>query len=268
MLRRVAPHHALAQYELVPEGWTTIVRGSDVGGWDRPSVAEAQRARWPEFVAACRAPNALGIAHEVHRRAALPTENPHAHNLVATFGYVLARASRSKERLSVLDWGSGIGHYAVLARELLPDVELDYHCYDVPALAEVGREVQPEVTFHDDERCLDSTYDLVVASGSVQYDEDWRGRLRRLAGAAGRFLYVARLPVVEHAPSFVMLQRAYWVGYETEYIGWALNRGELLSAAARAGLEVEREFISGGVAQASDFPETARLRGFLLRPAA
>jgi hypothetical protein len=41
------------------------------------------------------------------------------------------------------------------------------------------------VDFREDESCLERTYDLVVASSSLQYAEDWRGLLDRIAAAAG-----------------------------------------------------------------------------------
>ena len=44
-------------------------------------------------------------------------------------------------------------------------------------------------------------------------------------------------------PGFVVLQRAQRYGYATEYLGWVLNRDELLHTARDAGLELEREFV-------------------------
>ena len=61
-------------------------------------------------------------------------------------------------------------------------MEIEYHCKDVPLLCKVGRELQPTATFHEDEEdCFGRDYDLVMASGSLEYSEDWKGVLRRLA---------------------------------------------------------------------------------------
>jgi hypothetical protein len=68
---------------------------------------------------------------------------------------VLARTGHGRERISVLDWGGGVGQYFPLARALLPEVKIDYHCKDVPVLASVGRELLPEISFYDDDPCLD-----------------------------------------------------------------------------------------------------------------
>ena len=114
---------------------------------------------------------------------------------------------------------------------------------------------------------FDRRYDLVVASSSLQYSEDWREVSSRLAGA-GAMLFVTRLPIVHHAPSFVMLQRAARHGYDTEYLGWALNRRELLDHMTNRGMELLREFLIHEPTPVRGAPEHPEQRGFLFRPAA
>ena len=90
--------------------------------------------------------------------------------------------------------------------------------------------------------------------------------LHALASATRDYLYVTRLPVAIHADSFVVLQRAQAYGYETEYLGWVLNREALLGEAALAGVECEREFIVTGGFEAEGAPESPIYdRGFLFR---
>jgi hypothetical protein len=74
----------------------------------------------------------------------------------------------------------------------------------------------------------------------------------RLAGAAGGHLYVARVPVALRAESFVVIQRPYAHGYDTEYLGWVLNRRDLL---ATAGLPLAREFLLDARFSAEGAPE-------------
>jgi putative methyltransferase (TIGR04325 family) len=248
------------EWEYVQEGWTRPVRG-----WDVPEVEAAYRRRWPEFIAAARGTGTLGIAHEVPLGRFVVTDDPGWHNVVLTFGYVLARAARGLERVSVLDWGGGPGHYFVLARALLPDVPLDYHSRDLPRLVALGREVLPEVRFHDDDSCLERTYDLVVASDSLQYASGVGATLSRLAGAAAPWLFVAQLPTVTGADSFVVQQRPDAYGYATEYLGWVLNRDDFLRTAAEAALQLERVFLAPGTIDAAGAPEPARLQSFLFR---
>src|SRR5205814_8453384 len=81
-----------AEWEYVPEGFARAVRG-----WDVAAIEEAYRRRWPEFVAATRGPEPLGVAHEVPLGANVVRDDPSWHNAVLTFGYVLARAGRDRD---------------------------------------------------------------------------------------------------------------------------------------------------------------------------
>jgi putative methyltransferase (TIGR04325 family) len=251
------------EFEHVPEGWERRV-----SGWDGGTVAEAYLAKWPEWVKALEGAGPLGVYHEARAGEPLGRDDVAAHNMLVSFAYVLARAAHGRQRLAVLDWGGGLGHYAVLARAVLPEVELDWHCREVPTVTRAGAEANPGVTFHSDDACLDASYDLVLASGSLQYAEDWASLLGGLGRATRGFLFVTRLPVAIEAPSFVVLQRASAYGYDTEYSGWVLSRAEVLAEASRAGLELERELLLDAWLSAAGAPEDPiGHRGFLFRPA-
>jgi putative methyltransferase (TIGR04325 family) len=164
----------------------------------------------------------------------------------------------------MLDWGGGIGHYAIYARALLPEVALDYHCRDLPRFAAAAKDVLPEAAFHDaDETALARTYDLVLASSSLHYSRDWRAALAKLAAVAAPYLYVTRQPFVETAASFVVVQRPYRYGYMTEYPGWFLNRAEFLGETRALGLQLLREFLIAERPVVRGAPEQADYRGFL-----
>jgi putative methyltransferase (TIGR04325 family) len=247
------------EWEYVREGWRRTA-----AGWDVAAVAEAYREKWPSFLAAVEGPGPLGVNHEVPLGTAVPRDDREAQLTVLAFAYALAVAARRRDRLSLLDWGGGPGHYAVLARALFRDLELEYHSRDLPALAALGRELLPDDAFHDDDGVLDRTYDLVVASSSLQYAERWRETLAGLARATGGYLYVARVPVALHAPSFVVLQRAHAYGYDTEYLGWVIARDELLAEARAAGLRLVREVALPGLFAAAGAPECpVEHRGYL-----
>jgi putative methyltransferase (TIGR04325 family) len=242
-----AAEPAPAEWEYVPEGWARQVKGWDVG-----AVARAYREKWPAYAAAIQPPRPLGVYHET----AEVQEGDHAaHNMLVSFAYALAVASRGRGRISVLDWGGALGHYHALARSVLPDLELDYHVKETPAVCAQGRELQPEVSFHEDESCLDRRYDLVMASASLHYEPDWRALVRRLADVTERYLYLARVPVALRSGSFVVLQRAHAYGYETEYLGWVVNRRDLLDAASASGARLVREFLVDAWFSAAGAPE-------------
>jgi putative methyltransferase (TIGR04325 family) len=247
------------EWEYVREGWARAA-----GDWNVEAIARVYREKWPSFLKAVAGPGPLGVNHEVPLGRPVPRDDRDAQQMVLVFGYALALAARGRERISLLDWGGGPGHYAVLAQALLPEVELEYHSRDLPALVALGRELLPRSSFHDDDSCLDRRYDLVVASSSLQYFEDWPATLTGLARATGGYLLVTRAPVALHAPSFVVLQRAHVYGYETEYLGWVLNRDDLVEQARVAWLALRREFVLPAWLSAAGAPEDpVEHRGFL-----
>jgi len=262
LIRRARAPREPAGWEFRPEGWRATA--GDEGGWNVESVRDTQLRTWPEFLRLAEGTGPLGINHTDLVPSA---ENHGAHNTVMSFAYVLALAAAGRPTLSFLDWGGGIGHYGVLSRSLLPHTQVDYYCKDVPVLCAGGRTVLPEATFFErDEACTGRTYDLVLASGSLHYSEDWRATLSLLTRLTGRYLYVTRLPVVQRVPSYVVVQRPHACGYLTEYQGWFLNREELLSTTAELGLELVREFLIDERPPVPGAPEPAEYRGFLFRP--
>ena len=250
-----------AEWEHLPGGWPE--NDPAIRGWEAASVADTMLARWPEFVASMKGTGPFGLEDG----EATPTVYDYGrHNTVVTFGYVLARVAAGRSALSMLDWGGGIGRYRVYAESLLPGVTLDYHCKELPLLARAGREAQPDATFHEDEAsALARRYDLVLASGSLHYTRDWKAALERIAAVADGYLFVTRQPFVATAPSYVVVQRPYRFGYQTEYAGWFLNRDEFLEAARGFGLVLEREFLIDERPPVVGAPEPADYRGFLFR---
>ncbi|MEI6370131.1 MAG: hypothetical protein WCO49_10520 [Nostocales cyanobacterium ELA608] len=188
------------------------------------------------------------------------------HNIVITYGYVLALTSRQKSELSLLDWGGGIGHYYLISQKLIPDLIIDYHCKDVPILAEYGQELFPKAHFYSDESCLSRKFDLVFASTSLHYSQNWQHTLKGLAEATSGYLFITRLPIVHQVASYVMVQRPYEYGYNTEYLGWCLNKDEFLSVAASFNLGVIREFISQVSPYIHNAPAQPQYWGFLFAP--
>jgi putative methyltransferase (TIGR04325 family) len=183
-----------------------------------------------------------------------------------SFAYAFSLAACAKGRLSMLDWGGGLGHYYYYARALFPGVAIDYHCYELPGLCKAGHELSPSLHFCSDESELcDRVFDFVLSSSSLHYFQDWQAVLRRLAAATGTFLYVARLQTVVAEPSFVVRQSPE--AYQTSYPSWFVNRAELLSAAQDAHLVLEREFVYAEKWHVRGAPEQGSARGFLFRKA-
>ena len=261
-LGRVVPR--FREWEYVPEGWARQRTDSAIKGWDEKAVVEAYRAKLPAYAAAIAGPGPIGLPTSAAFRDPVP--NVKDQNIVLGFAYAVTLASQRRDTVSILDWGGGAGLFFLLARALLPaEVGIDYHCKDLPAICAFGRQALPDARFHDDDSCLERRYDLVVASSSLQYSEEWHDVLARLAGAVEGYLYLARVPVALRSPSFVVLQRAYRYGFETEFLSWVFNRDELLAAASDSGLELVRELVFGENSDIRGAPEPDETRGFLFR---
>jgi putative methyltransferase (TIGR04325 family) len=251
------------EWAYIPEGWAYAKTHGEVKGWNVQEVLQVYKQKWPRYVAVVQGTGPLGVTHESDLTT---NEDVDSHNTSMAFAYAIALAAHRSDTLSMLDWGGGIGHYYVLARTLLPDVEIDYHCKDVPLLVKYGAQLLPNQHFCVDESCLERTYDFVMASSAMHYTEDWQGLLAGLGRATRGYLYVTRLPTVLNAPSFVFVQRPYSYGYNTEYLGWCLNRAEFVGEAERLGLTMAREFILAERPPIANAPERCQCRGFLFRP--
>ena len=228
--------------------WTVARGGWEAGdpqgeGWNHPSVVAAQLSRWPDFLAAVQGQGPLGISHEARR---IRQDNVSAHNAILCFLHALSRAALAAPGpVRVLDWGGGLGYYAAIARAALPELALDYTVKETAPICAAAAPLLPEVRFEPGaEASLARRYDLVFASNSIQYEQDWPALLGRFAAAgAGRFVFLSRLPLAWRAADFVIVQRPRWAGYDTAYRSWVFNRAGFLAAAERAGLALEREFL-------------------------
>jgi putative methyltransferase (TIGR04325 family) len=261
---------ARPEWEYVPEGWTFARSEAEPlpRGWDVEHVALTYAEHWPAFRSAIAAPKPLGVAHEVAYGREMSNTSLVAHNTALTLAYVLARATRSADSLSVLDWGGGLGYQHAIAQSVLPEVQFDWHTRELPAVCREGRLASPAISFHESDDCLERSYDLVLASSSFQYAEDWRAHLGRLRRATRESLLLTRVPLVVSEPSFVVIQRAQPYGYETEYLGWVFNRTELLDEAAAAGLQLVREFFLQEPMDIAGAPEPPTHGAFLFRQVA
>jgi putative methyltransferase (TIGR04325 family) len=259
LVRRV--EYFLSDWVYVPQGWKA--QRADMKGWTDPGVASSVEEHWPTLLRNLHGPGPLGVSHFPW---SLTRDDPGYHNAMMSYGYVLARVARKKDSISVLDWGSGTGHYYLYGKALLPELEFDYHCYDVPPLCDLGRKLLPEVHFHHDSSDLSGKqFDLVISSSALHYFEDWQAVLRQLAAATGEFLYIARLQVVNRSPSFVVEQRPYRPGYYTQCLSWFLNRQEIVHCAEESGLELVREFIYLERWAVRNAPEKQEGIGFLFK---
>lgn len=247
-----------AEWEWMPQGFAAQKAQSEIKGWNEAGVLETYRQQFETWKQRLDKGSPLG-----QLQSGDATEAQIYHDLSVLFGYVLSRVAQHESALSLLDWGGALGQYCLIARALRPDLQLDYSCKEMPLFMEAGRALLPDATFYDDDNCFERNYDLVLAAGAVHYSENWWTDLKKLASASRRGLFVTRLPMTTKSDSYVFVQRAYSYGYNTEYLGWCLNRDEFLAATEELGLVLEREFVLDEKPLIAHAPAPCQYRGFL-----
>jgi len=245
--------------EYAPNGWQTQLNNNRNKGWSVNSVIDTEKAKWNVFCRNLEGPGPLGFSHE-HTDLSI-IRNPNFHNVHISYAYVLSLAAHKKDRISVLDWGGALGHYYLVGKAVLPEVDIDFHVKEVPLMAKAGKQINPEVHWYDDETCLERNFDLVMMTGSIPYMEDWTDVLHRIARSVKKYLFISRLPVVENSPSFVAVQHLY----NSQMLHQQINQTELLETVRETGLTLVREFVVGDRPYIKNAPEQCEVRGWLFK---
>ncbi len=245
--------------EYTPDGWQTKLTNDQSRGWSVNCVVKAEIEKWDAFCRNLESNGPLGFSHEHTDMSVIRDRN--FHNVHISYAYVLAMAARKKDHISVLDWGGSLGHYYQVGKAVLPGVKIDFHVKEVPLMAKAGKQLNPEVQWYDDERCLERDYDLVMMTGSIPYIEDWANTLKRIANSAKEYLFLFRFPVVEYGPTFVAIQRIY----ESQMLHQLLNQSELLEVVKGTGMTLIREFVVGDHPYIKNAPEQCEIRGWLFK---
>lgn len=250
------------EFEYVESGWR--YDPDKKTGWSAPEILEEYKNRWEYFKNANNNKKPLGICHESRR---IDNYNPILHHINLGFAYSLLYASRHIDKLSFLDYGGGIGHYKLIAQNILPEVKIDYTCVDLPLFTDYGKQNMTDCLFYAiDNPDWKVKYDFVMASASLQYSKNWEQTIDEFANLldGGKFLYVARLPIIMQSNSYVMIQRAYIHGYNTEYLGWVLNIRSFYCK-IEEHFELVREFLAPEHINIVNAPEQPQHYGFLLK---
>ena len=263
-VRRVRDSKPQALLEYVADGWENpAARDGATKGWNVERIVAVEKEKWSAFCRNLEGAQPLGFSHEDTDLSI--NRSPYFHNIHLTYAYVLALTAQHKDSISVLDWGGGLGHYYLLGRAVLPEVDLDFHCREVPLMCAQGRELCPAVNFYEDDDCLERNYDLVMINGSLGYFPNWQDLLGRLARAAQEYLFLTRVLVVEKSPTFVARQHTDVYDYNSEMLMQVFNRNEVLETVAQTGLELVREVVVGPGPTVAGAPEQCVDCGWLFR---
>ena len=227
-------------------------------GWDTPlPPGGGNEAFWSRFVERERAWCEALVARVRAEHPVLTSDDANLGYLA--FGYVLALTARHKDKITILDYGGNLGEYYWISKALVPGVELEFHCKELPVIAAAGRLVSPDVIWHMDDECLDGSYDLVMFSASLPYLRDWKTVLRRAAQATRQYLFLGDIPSVRNVATYVVTQRSGGV----TNLGYLFNRSEITDTVQGTGLRLLREFTMGPHVPVANAPEQPMYAGWL-----
>jgi putative methyltransferase (TIGR04325 family) len=243
--------------------WMSPAEDSSTIGYTKSSLVDAPVRHFPEILSRIGGPQPYGCKPGEVRG----DTTAYWHQQAFPFAYAIGRCLPTDRTLKVLDWGGGLGLYWHLARTLFPDLPLDYHIHELPEFSRRGSEFTPDAHFHfKTSEWEGDRFDLVVASGSLQYAHDWRGVLKELARATSNLMYLARIPVLfEEAEPRNVLHRPRSYGYEADVSFRVLPRSGILGTVEREGLRLVREFV--GAEEIVVHPDRTKIpfRGYLLQ---
>ncbi len=250
-----------AEWVYMPQGFA--YKSKNVKGWGVNSIVKLQLSKWSRFSKRISAPANFAVNHEASNYNICDLVS---HNLIISFSYVCLLAARKNKKLKLLDWGGGIGHYGLIAKEALPAISVDYWCYDLEVFGVGALEALPEAQFVSDITFIEGLkFDLVNISSSIWYDPEWKQTLFSLSASVGEYLYITRMIFVEKVPTFVAIQKPYSMGYKTEYLCFIFNKQELVDYVISLGYTFEREFYFGPSAYIHKAPEQGSYLGFLFK---
>ena len=230
-------------------------------GWSDDAVVESRRRLFLEWRESVGMKTSLGTVGYQAKATPVSIE---IHNRYMSFSCVLGLVAHDKKKLKVMDWGGACGDYLLLAKKLFPSVVFEWHCAEVPSICRLGREVNPDVRFYDNQAEWESQkFDFCHSSSALQYVADWPRVLRTLAASSTEWLFITRIPIVYSVSSYVFTQRN--PSYRTEYLGWALNHRELVDEVVQGGFTLSQEFLLGRWERIHGSPEQPVNMGFLFR---
>lgn len=250
----------LAPWEYVKEGFDYIINSQ---GWNLEQIAEFQFQKWPKYSKRISSTGGFGINHESEMALG---NDPFFHNLLVSFAFVITLSAQKKKNINFLDWGGGIGHYGLLANEILKplDLQLNYYCYDFEVFGKVGQKLNLGYKFFSNtDQYLNIEFDLILASSSIWYEKNWKDGVDKLCKYQTQYLYITRMIFIAKEQSYVAIQRSMSMGCKTEYLFWIINKYEFINYLQSKGFKLLREFEFGEALPIFKAPEQGTFFGFL-----
>jgi putative methyltransferase (TIGR04325 family) len=177
-----------------------------------------------------------------------------------TAGFVAENHAASDAPLRILDFGGGAGQdYAALKASMTLGRELRYQVVDTPACCEAGGALwrgDPGISFAAELPDNASRFDIVLASSSLFYAENFRELLRVFSGYHPALMLFGKTPVHEGA-SFVRAQTNLGGGLRIPH--WVIGFEDLKEALELHGYALVYRTYDDNAYNAENYPEEYRV---------
>lgn len=252
-----------SEWRFRPEGWPK--GDSAPSTWDTPSSVRPYLNGWDNYLQLLQKPEPFGYLSPV----AVQSNGKHAptlygQNVILTFAYCICLASRMKSNLRILDYGGALGYYKLVAQRYVPEVSLDYTCFDVPSFCSTGVELLPSIKFESREEAAfgGQKFDMILSFGALQNIRDWQSKIELFANSLSGYLLLGRLPVSADK-SFVVEQSPGSHGFDRSYPQWIFSRVELLATCEKHGFRLVQEFLGGEKSEIPGAPQASEFMAYL-----
>jgi len=151
---------------------------------------------------------------------------------------VTALTLAGQQRANILDFGGGLGTgYLVLDKAMSDTVaRIDYTIVEGEGICRAGRDLfagaNNQPSFRS-ELPASARFDIVHAASVIQYIEDWRHLIRKLAGYGAPLLSLADIFIGEFS-TYVTLQNYY----DSRIRHWFFNAAEFIGEVERNGYQL------------------------------
>ena len=151
---------------------------------------------------------------------------------------VLTKISLKKPAL--LDFGCGNGLYKIILANYPHTQDWGYSGADShPGLIKICRDTYPDTRFEvissNKLPFRDNEFDIILASGVIQYVEDYTNLLKELKRITKEYVVISRLPVWKYHPSGIVLQKVEHKWGKESYPLHVFNRSEIEAELIRLG---------------------------------
>lgn len=177
------------------------------------------------------------------------------------FALLAGTLAAKRHAIRVIDFGGGVGSgFAQLISSLPASVEIDYLVVDNAAMCAAGRRVfngDPRIRFAVDLPAA-TPVDLIYVNSVLQYIDDYRATLSRLASIGAGAIFLARLAAGSQ-PRFASEQ---WNVPGRVFPYWFLNMNETVSVLEAAGYQLACDSFVDRAYDQSNLPESHRVERF------